>query len=203
MQSMIRWLSQYELDIPKLSIWIWSAIICDFEVWNILKFKFWDFIVFKNCKIVSTNADLNKYSIQQMWIFDNWVLQNNENELYENDFITRIFTSINENGELFYFNFKENQQLINLMEKYVLVLKKTNSFNFYLQRKLKLLITNFDSLEYYTENNYINIWLNPYSNRYSLLIKITQSNVADEYYVEDIWSFVIGTMWINILSFFL
>ena len=141
--------------------------------------------------------------IKQKWIFDNWIFQNKENKQYENDFITRIFTTQNEEGELIYFNFKENQQLINLMEKYVLVLKKTNSFNFYLQRKLKLLITNFDSLEYYTENNCINIWLNPYSNRYSLLIKVAKSNVADEYYVEDAWSFVIGTMWINILSFFL
>ena len=64
-----------------------------------------------------------------------------------------------------------------------------------------ILISNFINCKYFTENNCINIRLNSYSDSYSLLIKVKQSNDTDEYYVKDVWSFAIGTMCINILPF--
>ena len=64
-----------------------------------------------------------------------------------------------------------------------------------------LLISNLINLEYFTENNSINIRLNSYSDSYSLLIKVKQSNDTDEYYVGNVWRFVVGTMCINIFEF--
>ena len=200
-RNVIRSFLKCDIDKRMFSLWIWSAIIDDYRVMSILERKCWDFIVFKNWTIISTYANLNKYSIKQKWIFDSWVFQNKEDKIDENDFIARIYTFKNKKGELFYFNFKEDEKIINLLEKYVLFIKKTNSFNFYLQRKLRFLISYFNSFKSKIEDNCINIQLNPNSDSYSLLIKVIQSSDAEEYSERKIWCFVIGTMCINIFKF--
>ena len=91
----IQSISRCDIDKRKFSLWIWSAIISDCEVMSILESKCWDFIAFKDWTIISTNDELNKYSIKQKWIFDNWVFQNNENKIEENYLITIIITTQN------------------------------------------------------------------------------------------------------------
>ena len=218
---LIRSISRCNINKRKFSLWIWSAIISDCQVLSILENKWWDFIVFKNWTIISKKYALHYHIIQQKLIFDNWVFQNSKNKIDENDFIAKIFNSQNKKGELFYFNFKEGEQIINLFEKYVLFIKKTNSFSFYLQRKFRFLISYFNSFEsktvnsclfesktedncsfeYKTENNCINIQINSDSDSYSLLIKIKQLYDTEEYFVREVWNYIICTMCINILQF--
>ena len=99
----IQSISRCDIDKRKFSLWIWSAIISDCEVMSILESKCWDFIAFKDWTIISTNGELNQYSIKQKWIFDSWVFKNQENKINESDFITRIFTTQNKKGNCFIF----------------------------------------------------------------------------------------------------
>ena len=187
------------IDKRNFSLWIWSAIISDYEVMSVLESKCWDFIIFKNWTIISTNDDLNKYSVKQKWIFDSWVFKNQENKIDEIDFITRIFISKNKKGELFYFNFKEDEKNNKLIGKVCsFFFKKTNSFIFYLQRKLEFLNSSFNSFEYKNENNCINIQLNHNSDSYSLLIKVKQWDGTEKYSVKKLWRYIISTMFFNI-----
>ena len=149
--KLIQILSKCQLNKTKFSIWILNTYWYDYEIFNILENRHWDFIIFENCEIKSTNLILKGYSIKQKWIFENWQFQNknesNENESNENEsnknensFVTKIFNSENKEEFLNYFYFKKDEQLINLYENHVLIDKKRGDYYIYLQRKFKYLI---------------------------------------------------------------
>ena len=54
--------------------------------------------------------------------------------------------------------------------------------------------------KYFIENSCINIKLNDFA-VYSLSIKVKQSEDTDQYTLENVWKYVIGTICINILTF--